>query len=711
MSAPHRARVSSARAFVVENVHAAGGVYGTARRKLRPFLVAWVAASVLYVSVPAGAVGSVPGPTKPDTASFLRYEHGDGRLLSFQRACERVRSAVCIFRSAAEESDNEAVASGVLVHPRGILLTCFHVIRDSSAAPFWIQDGAGRSLILDRVLDFDIGADWAILKVHYEDNPSEPTPFVKLGEPHRLRLQTRVFTMGNPLGLTLTCSEGRIQHLGREFPLDAVPMIQHDVLTAPGSSGSGLFTFDGALVGVVASASWPPSRFPETRFSFAVPIEDVRLPSDTTGGLSRNAVWSFLAAYSLVRRGWDYGRDPTTDADDRWIDWVRVEELLQPLAARLDRFPEAALLAARADLELHHADSSLASCKSVLRARAGDVGATLLLGATQLRLGDTTAARTTWGALRHADSILVRWQIRESRLFWVSHNWMTETMAGVEDSLIANAIPDSVPQWPLDDFDSIQRQAYDHFGVRGLKVLDAIMAVGADSDEVCRKLGVGRDFVRQEVAYFADKGLLLAGDASADTSGVDTTAVCRTLARVYRLTEARPDGWTRSVPIIQELLRWCKDPTERASALADLGEAYYMLDRLGEADSVLTEAIETAPEAKEKPFEVRANVRLLLRQFDRARRDVVHARELLSPSASDDCDRPCHEKTLDLLVTEACVLLGHGRRDEARALMTRVIEQEPRWREGPVAYPDRRYSRSLREAQRTVWQELVLARK
>lgn len=78
--------------------------------------------------------------------------------------------------------------------------------------------------------------------------PGLDAPAAVLGRVANLRVGQKVDAIGSPRGLDLTLSDGLVSSL-RETP-DG-PQIQTSAPISPGSSGGGLFTEDGQLVGIV----------------------------------------------------------------------------------------------------------------------------------------------------------------------------------------------------------------------------------------------------------------------------------------------------------------------------------------------------------------------------------------------------------------------------------------------------------------------------
>lgn len=74
-------------------------------------------------------------------------------------------------------------------------------------------------------------------------------PLVEIGDVLQLRVGQKVYAVGTPKGLELTMSDGLVSSL-RKGDEEALPLIQTTAALSPGSSGGGLFSADGKLIGI-----------------------------------------------------------------------------------------------------------------------------------------------------------------------------------------------------------------------------------------------------------------------------------------------------------------------------------------------------------------------------------------------------------------------------------------------------------------------------
>jgi hypothetical protein len=628
------------------------------------------------------------------------YQHADGRARPAEEVCEMARRATCLIEVG---NSGELFASGVLIEPSGVLLTGFDVVEQGLEMPLRIRDAQGRALDVDGVLGFDARLGWVALRLHDQLDPLRRFSCVPLGNSRWLRPEGEVITMGHPGRLPWTCGQGHVRHLGRVSPGRFRRLLQIEATTTPGNCGGGLFTPDGALVGLDVKRLLPSSESNEAAFTFAVPAHEITLPRDTSGVVTMNEMRSFLSARKLLADALTAVEEPAAEEQGRCVDWLRVTRELGPLSAVLPRFPEAALLAARAALDAQQPDAARALCRMALHQRPDDCLGQVLLGVALLRTDDSLAARTAWVSLLGCDSLAVRWAIRESALFDAPPEG---AIADPADSLMAHVMPDSAPQRRLDYLSSQQRSILSQFGVAGVQVL-AWLGQGLEDTDIASRTGTESSFVRQVATALEELDSSESGEATPSIVEIDTSEVALTLQRLYRRLETRPDRWARAEPIARELLHWLTDRDVRAQALVDLGEIYYMQDRLALADSVMTEAIETSARAPlQNVFALRAEIRSLLGDCHGAMRDIAHARELLEDRTLGECGPHCRETRVSLLVTEACVLLREGRHTEVGVVMKQVVEQEQQWKGDPAGANDRLVWFRRRESMKGTWARL-----
>ncbi|MBX3596347.1 MAG: DegQ family serine endoprotease [Rhizobiaceae bacterium] len=138
-----------------------------------------------------------------------------------------------------------SLGSGVMVDPRGIVITNYHVIRDADEIKVATSDGREfESKMLLKVEEVDL----AVLKIE------APTPFpaLKLGDSDALEVGDLVLAIGNPFGVGQTTTSGIVSALARSHigVSDFGFFIQTDAAINPGNSGGALINMSGQLVGI-----------------------------------------------------------------------------------------------------------------------------------------------------------------------------------------------------------------------------------------------------------------------------------------------------------------------------------------------------------------------------------------------------------------------------------------------------------------------------
>jgi S1-C subfamily serine protease len=168
---------------------------------------------------------------------------------------ERARPAVVSILSEMVMGDifgnrrsNFGNGSGVIVDPKGLVLTNNHVIQDAVNVTVTLDNG--QQLKAD-VVGADRLSDLAVLRI-----PEDNYPFLPLGKDVPLRVGEWVVAIGNALALPggPTVTVGVISALGRsidESPEVALyDLIQTDTAINPGNSGGPLLNLRGELIGI-----------------------------------------------------------------------------------------------------------------------------------------------------------------------------------------------------------------------------------------------------------------------------------------------------------------------------------------------------------------------------------------------------------------------------------------------------------------------------
>jgi len=162
----------------------------------------------------------------------------------------------------------EGQGSGVIIDPKGLIVTNNHVVDDASRVRVNLKDGR---TFEGEVLGSDSATDVALVRVEAEN-----LPYAALGDSEKLKVGQIVLAIGNALGLpgAPTVSMGVISALGRPLPgTDFVleGLIQTDAAINPGNSGGPLADLDGKVLGL-NTAMIPFAQ----GLGFAIPSETIK---------------------------------------------------------------------------------------------------------------------------------------------------------------------------------------------------------------------------------------------------------------------------------------------------------------------------------------------------------------------------------------------------------------------------------------------------
>lgn len=172
--------------------------------------------------------------------------------------------------------------SGVIIDPRGYVLTNFHVSGVKRRLWVGLDDGTIHPAVL---LGIDPGGDVALLKL--VDPERSEYPAAPLGDSDALRLGEPVYALGNPFLLAEdfrpTITQGVVSGIHRyrdgtgSAELLYGDCVQTDASINPGNSGGPLFDGRGRLVGINGLGGFRPDRGRvNVGVGFAASIEQIK---------------------------------------------------------------------------------------------------------------------------------------------------------------------------------------------------------------------------------------------------------------------------------------------------------------------------------------------------------------------------------------------------------------------------------------------------
>ncbi len=159
------------------------------------------------------------------------------------------------------------MGTGVIIDPRGYVITNYHVVEDVEDIRVTLHDGKTASAEL---VTSQIRNDLALIKV----NTDESLPTIPRGTSSDLMVGETVIAIGNAYGYVHTCTKGIISALHRDVPVnetqDYIDLIQISAGINPGNSGGPLLNIHGDLIGVNVAV-----RVGAQQIAFAIPIDQV----------------------------------------------------------------------------------------------------------------------------------------------------------------------------------------------------------------------------------------------------------------------------------------------------------------------------------------------------------------------------------------------------------------------------------------------------
>jgi serine protease Do len=150
------------------------------------------------------------------------------------------------FGARQRERVVSSLGSGVIVDPRGTVVTSNHVISGSDDIIAVLSDGREFSA---KVTVADKSSDLALLKL---DTKGTKVPALPIISSDTLQVGDLVLAIGNPFGVGQTVTSGIVSALARSAAgvSDYQFFIQTDAAINPGNSGGALVNMQGQLIGI-----------------------------------------------------------------------------------------------------------------------------------------------------------------------------------------------------------------------------------------------------------------------------------------------------------------------------------------------------------------------------------------------------------------------------------------------------------------------------
>ena len=212
------------------------------------------------------------------------------------------------FGDRMEEDARRAISlgSGVIVSPKGYILTNHHVVEAADEIEVALADG---KKLRAHAVGSDPETDLAVLRVDSGELPS-----ITFGSEDSLRVGDVVLAIGNPFGVGQTVTMGIVSALGRsQLGINTFEnFIQTDAAINPGNSGGALIDAAGNLVGI-NTAIYSRSGG-SLGIGFAIPVSSAKQVMEqiiTTGSVTRG--WIGVEAQEITQELADSFKLPSAE--------------------------------------------------------------------------------------------------------------------------------------------------------------------------------------------------------------------------------------------------------------------------------------------------------------------------------------------------------------------------------------------------------------
>jgi len=172
----------------------------------------------------------------------------------------------------AEPQMRRSLGSGVLVDPKGYIVTNNHVVEGATRIRVSLPGGEEYTA---KVIGIDSISDIAVIKI----TGNKEFPYARIGNSKNMKVGDWVIAIGSPFGLDQTVTAGIISTTGRRFEQGAGPTgneyfndyLQTDAAINPGNSGGPLVNMNAEVVGINSFISTSSRSSSNAGVGFAVP--------------------------------------------------------------------------------------------------------------------------------------------------------------------------------------------------------------------------------------------------------------------------------------------------------------------------------------------------------------------------------------------------------------------------------------------------------
>jgi serine protease Do len=176
------------------------------------------------------------------------------------------------------------MGSGVVIDPRGYILTNFHVVDGVREIQVTMHD---KQQYVATLVARDLETDLALIKVSLP----QPAAVIPLGTSSDLMTGESVIAVGNAFGYADTVTRGIVSAQHRAVQINDAQfyddLIQTDAPINPGNSGGPLVNIDGEMIGINVAV-----RAGATGIGFAIPVDKaIAVAAALLGSAAANRPW------------------------------------------------------------------------------------------------------------------------------------------------------------------------------------------------------------------------------------------------------------------------------------------------------------------------------------------------------------------------------------------------------------------------------------
>jgi serine protease Do len=201
-----------------------------------------------------------------------RSNPGQGQESPFDEFFDRFFGQQSPFGGAPDTEEKErSLGSGVIVDPKGYILTNRHVVENADRVRVTLMDEPPRTYHEAKVVGTDQETDLAVIKIDID----RALPFAKLGNSDAMQVGDWVLAIGSPFNLQETVTAGIVSAKGRNIVTENQfqSFIQTDAAINPGNSGGPLVNLNGEVIGINTAILTETQGYQGV--GFALPSNDV----------------------------------------------------------------------------------------------------------------------------------------------------------------------------------------------------------------------------------------------------------------------------------------------------------------------------------------------------------------------------------------------------------------------------------------------------